>query len=195
VNLIPKQVKSDAGRSWKAAKDDDEDGFEDLPPKIDKAALYSQVLAFMRPGETLTRTLKRLQPCQKSEAERRRERWQAKKQAKKDAEEEAKKKYEETEPESDLVALTGLVDRLVDAGEFEIYGATFEKLRFLLAQQPQPNSAPPTLARDALDIFADDDGDRKPSSAATKPDPATKAESPGACCFVVCSGQTEWLAF
>uniref|UniRef100_A0A915KHM6 GYF domain-containing protein n=1 Tax=Romanomermis culicivorax TaxID=13658 RepID=A0A915KHM6_ROMCU len=176
-------VKGDAGNLWQEPdeKNDVDNQESELSSQIvDKFQIYQQILTFMKPNETVTRSLKRL-GSGKSASEVRKERWRQKKeQAKLEKEvssngnttdlsspNEMKNTQISTLDQNPVVVLTSLVDQLVSEGEFEVYGWTFEKFSFILEKEQKRletverlNSKETVADKsknddDALDMFAD----------------------------------------
>ncbi|KAL1242075.1 CD2 antigen cytoplasmic tail-binding protein [Trichinella spiralis] len=106
------KVKKDAGHLWdteEQAYNLQADGAGDSasPSPVDRMEIFANILEFMKPGETVTRTLKRLGGNKSSIESRQRRR-------------------------TNVIKLTELVNLLVSDGLFEVYGYTYEKFNFEL---------------------------------------------------------------
>ncbi|XP_041092878.1 LOW QUALITY PROTEIN: CD2 antigen cytoplasmic tail-binding protein 2 [Polyodon spathula] len=100
---------------------EEEDSEEEALGQADRKALIQGMIRLMLPGETVVNALRRLGGLKK---ERTRQ-WRKKKGGE---EEEEEGKKSEGGDKALLERLTGLADRLVACGEYEIYQHTFEKL-------------------------------------------------------------------
>lgn len=137
----PKQVIEDSRGS---------EGSED-EEKVDALALYGEMLEIMQPGETVLACIKRL-------GGRKREstinRWKKKKQ-----EQDEPDSTKEVVPKEQLLRMTELADRLVSAGDMDIYQQTYERLKFLRERQQQAKeatAATTSVEGSSFDMFADD---------------------------------------
>ncbi|KAG1667080.1 CD2 antigen cytoplasmic tail-binding protein 2 [Nymphon striatum] len=120
----------------------------------DKIPVYLQMLDLMKPGEDSLKSIKRLGGSgnQGSASSR----WLKKKKKISD-----KKDGGSSSNTENLENLTSLADRLLQAGEYEIYQYTFEKISFIVKcfnekiEASKTHIPEGTIDDDALDIFAD----------------------------------------
>lgn len=102
---------------------EDSDSEEETLGQPDRKALIQGMIGLMLPGETVANALRRLGGLKKEGTRQ----WRKKKGGEEE-EEDGKKKKSEGGDKALLERLTGLADRLVACGEYEIYQHTFEKL-------------------------------------------------------------------
>lgn len=136
------KVKRAAGQKWATAADDPASpstSAAQAPEPLNRTVTYRALLGHMRPGESVTKTLRRL-GGKETAAEARKRRWQAKK---------AKAAAEDAAEASALDVFTALVDALVSDGDMEAYGFTYEKIAHDVAAAEAAKT--PGLAEDADD--------------------------------------------
>ncbi|ESO96291.1 hypothetical protein LOTGIDRAFT_144141 [Lottia gigantea] len=129
-----------------------EEDSDDEDEPIDKIKIYKEMLSLMEPGESVTKSLRRL-GGNKGKIQLASQRWKAKKQKGSD-----KPSAEETANKEKLLSLTSLANSLISEGDMETYELTFEKINYLIKPKvgkekfdiPQDADAD-----DALDMFAD----------------------------------------
>ncbi|MGH0175989.1 UNVERIFIED_CONTAM: hypothetical protein FKN15_075334 [Acipenser sinensis] len=103
---------------------EDSDSEEETLGQPDRKALIQGMIGLMLPGETVANALRRLGGLKKEGTRQ----WRKKKGGEEEEEDGKKKKKSEGGDKALLERLTGLADRLVACGEYEIYQHTFEKL-------------------------------------------------------------------
>lgn len=139
---------------------------------VDRTEVYRGILLFMQPGETITKSLKRLGGNRNTNSARQ-QRWKEKKQKKNEqnvVDSDATVAVQSEEPPAvvdknadDVIKLTEFVDKLVSEGEFEIYGYTYEKLKYEVEKRDNLEKFREGLSKkaeitnddDELDMFAD----------------------------------------
>lgn len=126
------------------SESDDEEDF-------DEKAVYTEILSFLKPGETIAKALKRL-GGNKGKIQSSSQRWKAKKQ----------KTPNDTggpleEDKQKFLKLTELADKVMSTGNMEVYEMTYEKVNFLLKKfEPSKTEIPEDMDNDdALDMFAE----------------------------------------
>jgi len=125
------------------AEEEKEESFQELGLK-EKNILFMQMLEFMKSGETVLKTIKRLGKTSGGQAvsQSASQRWSKKKITNQESASvnEADKKALET--------LTSLANKFIEMGFYDIYEETYEKLVL--------KTAPPKIAEDEFDMFADE---------------------------------------
>ncbi|KRX52441.1 CD2 antigen cytoplasmic tail-binding protein 2 [Trichinella sp. T9] len=149
------KVKKDAGHLWdteEQAYNLQADGAGDSasPTPVDRMEIFANILEFMKPGETVTRTLKRL-GGNKSSIESRQRRWKMKKNC-----DEASTSATVSQDEQNVIKLTELVNLLVSDGLFEVYGYTYEKFNFELKSNQNLKNQEDESKSSTLDMFSED---------------------------------------
>ncbi|KAL4223007.1 CD2 antigen cytoplasmic tail-binding protein 2 [Mactra antiquata] len=131
------------------------DDSDDEPERLDLKSIYSQMLEYLKPGETITKALRRL-GGNKGKPMSSAQRWKAKKQKTEETEEDEKA----AKDRENFLALTGLADKVLQDGNMEVYEMTLEKLNYELKKFDKGNKRVTVPADatddDALDMFADD---------------------------------------
>ncbi|KAK1798367.1 hypothetical protein P4O66_007834, partial [Electrophorus voltai] len=152
------EAEEERQREERQGDDDDDDEEEEEEPQEDPLAKYNHhqlieaVVGLLLPGETVSTALRRLGGLggQKKKGRLREEG---------EAGQEAEKGEEPNRDTEKLERLTALADRLVGAGEYEIYQQTYEKLAYKLKGMQQRQVAKPRAKKeedeDELDMFAD----------------------------------------
>ncbi|XP_077996315.1 CD2 antigen cytoplasmic tail-binding protein 2-like [Glandiceps talaboti] len=132
---------------------------------LDEHKVYSEILTYLNPGESIAKGIHRLGGGKSGGSSSRK--WQAKKQKTEDTEEQKAKKEE-------MLKLTGLVDQLVQRGQYDAYTYTYERIQHTVkskkSTKPTKDNDGDHDSDDALDMFADEIDDKKIS---------TKAEANG----------------
>ena len=140
---------------------------DDEPEAIDKINIYKEMIALMKPGETVAKSLRRLGGGKAGiSAASASQRWKTKRakstEGQENKEEDEQKQAEEAQRKADMLQLTGHADKLLQHGNLEIYQDSFEKLSFLIKTAEEKVTATRvaipagTDTDDALDMFADD---------------------------------------
>ena len=149
-------------RHAKMFNSDDEDDDDD--PTFDKISIYKDILTYVKPGETVTKAIKRLGGSKQTKS------WAAKKKQQRNNEPEV----EEGVDKEAMLKLTELVDKLSQRGEYDIYTYSYEKLTYCVREaenQATSVTVPDgTSADDALDMFADNIDDKTESTTASNTD-------------------------
>merc|ERR1712142_439936 len=102
---------------------------EEEEPLRTVVQVMQDMLAIMKPGEHVLKTLRRLGGNKKPMSSA--ERWKKKKQKQKEgAKEEEEVDAKAAEDAANLLKLTGLADELLQRGDFQVYEKTYEKLKF-----------------------------------------------------------------
>lgn len=120
---------------------------------------FSQMLDYVKPGESIAKALRRL-GGKKGKQISTSQRWKAKKQKKEDQTSEADAQIQKDK--EDFLNLTGLADQILQSGNMEVYEMTYEKLNYELKKFENPSEKEKldipegTNDDDALDMFADD---------------------------------------
>lgn len=170
------------------SESDDEEDF-------DEKAVYTEILSFLKPGETIAKALKRL-GGNKGKIQSSSQRWKAKKQ----------KTPNDTggpseEDKQNFLKLTELADKVMSTGNMEVYEMTYEKVNFLLKKfEPSKTEIPEDMDNDdALDMFADNfdkesgtkedssKGSEEPKSEHKENNSSSKTGMCNTCTFVVYS--------
>lgn len=129
------------------------------PEPVDVKSIYSQMLDYIKPGESVAKALRRLGGSKGKQVSSS-QRWKAKKQKTENQATEAEAQIQKDK--EDFLKLTGLADQIVQSGNMEAYEMTHEKLNFELKKSEKPsdkerlNIPEGTDEDDALDMFADD---------------------------------------
>lgn len=141
-------------RVQERAKKDNEgdDSSNDEEEQLDETQIYKELVELMKPGETITKTLRRYGG--KGGSLSASQRLKLKKQniqQKDDRSEEDKKNMEK---------VTELADRLISNGKMDTYELSYEKLNYLINKQPESENSRTVIPEgvtddDALDMFAD----------------------------------------
>lgn len=146
-------------KDTKKGNDDKTSEPEDVP-ELDRHSSYTQMLALLQPGESIMKALRRLGSGRMLSASQRLKAKKQKQQGQSSSTEQS------TEDKENFSKLTGLADQILQAGDMEIYEATFEKITFDLksVQEKSNSNTSKKKADSVLDMF-DDDADGKPSEA------------------------------
>ena len=126
----------------------DEDSAEVGRPENE---ILKEILAFLKPGETVTKGLRRLGGKKSTPGNRRK--WEKKKDK-----EETKEGEGSEENKEEMLKLTGLADELVSNGNYEAYQYTYERISHLLKMEEEKNKK---KEEDAFDMFAEDVDEKK----------------------------------
>ena len=118
--------------------------------------ILQEILPFLKPGESITKGLRRLGGKKSTPGNRRR--W------KKDKEEEKKEGEGSEENKEEMLKLTGLVDELVSNGIYEAYQYTYERISHHLKQEEEKEKK---KEEDAFDMFAEDVDEKKLNTQST----------------------------
>lgn len=207
------QIKKDAGGLWQGETEGGDQEASRSPGRVDRADIYENILQYLQPQETITKALRRLGGS-RTMADVRQARWKEKKSLKPPAPEGEKEETETKETQDDeqkasssvaettalpldekaaaVVKLTELVDSLVNEGEFEVYGYTYEKISHELEKYRKLKVAKDSAGKAteekkpieqgdddaALDMFADEIDEKKlqEESAAKQKEPEQKAD-------------------
>ncbi|XP_060579134.1 CD2 antigen cytoplasmic tail-binding protein 2 homolog isoform X4 [Ruditapes philippinarum] len=151
-NIDWQTIKEREDNKTTEMNDDDSD---DEADKLDLKSMYSEMLTYLKPGETVRKGLRRL-GCKKGKPVSSMDRWKAKKQKKEESEEDK----QAAKDKEDFLTLTGLADKLLQNGNMDVYEMTYEKLTYELKKFDNGKervSVPEKIDDDdALDMFADD---------------------------------------
>ncbi|KAK6050799.1 hypothetical protein COOONC_11697 [Cooperia oncophora] len=145
------KVKERAGDQWEQSNDQD----DDEPPApvlndIRRKEIFSQLIAIVKPNQTVARALTELKKAKGlTAAEERKLRWKAKKEGKAIA---------ESDSQRDTRLISGLADELISAGHMDVYEWTREKIEFLLKKLE-------STAVDSVDMFSDEPATASSTSA------------------------------
>lgn len=130
------------------------------PETLDVKAIYSQMVDYIKPGESVAKALRRL-GGNKGKQMSSSQRWKAKKQKTGSTPSEEEVKIQKDK--EDFLKLTGLADEILQSGNMEVYEMTYEKLNFEIKKSEKPSDKErlnipegAADADDALDMFADD---------------------------------------
>jgi CD2 antigen cytoplasmic tail-binding protein 2 len=159
-----------------AKEDDNEDSEDEVEETVDKIDIYQRILKYLKPGESVTRAIRRLGGSKSSS-----QRWKKTKPG-------AVEKPDGTDKEA-MLELTGLADKLTQIGDYDIYSETFEKLTHSVntgnEAKPKKVEIPAvTNSDDALDMFADDIDEQKTDAANGKTTDENKSEKSNSPHFV-----------
>lgn len=134
-------------KDYEDKMDDSESDEEDF----DEKAVYTEILSFLKPGETIAKALRRL-GGNKGKMQSSSQRWKAKK---------LKTPIDTGGPSEEdkqsFLKLTELADKVMSTGNMEVYEMTYEKVNFLLKKfEPAKTEIPENMDNDdALDMFAE----------------------------------------
>ncbi|XP_070572312.1 CD2 antigen cytoplasmic tail-binding protein 2-like [Ptychodera flava] len=142
----------------------DEENMSDAQEPFDRLKVCSEILKYLKPGESIAKAIHRLGGGKQASSSRK---WQAKKQKTEESEEDKKRK-------EDMLTLTGLVDQLVQRGQYEAYSYTYERIYHTL-QKDQPKK--PKDEDTALDMFAEEIDEEKFKKAGAHSSTANGKES------------------
>ncbi|EYB91450.1 hypothetical protein Y032_0206g1998 [Ancylostoma ceylanicum] len=135
-------VKEKAGDQWEQSNDQDDDDV--APPTLNdirRKEIFTALVSFMKPNQTVAKTLTELKKAKGlSAAEERKLRWKAKKEG---------KTLSETDSQKETQVISGLADELISAGHMDVYEWTREKFEFLLKKLE-------SSAVDSVDMFSDE---------------------------------------
>ena len=115
--------------------------------------IFKEILSFLKPGETITKGLRRLGGKKTTPGSRRR--WDQKKGGDKTDEDKGGNSEENKES---MLKLTELVDELVAGGNYEAYQYTYERISHQLKQEEDKKKK---TDEDAFDMFAAEVDDKK----------------------------------
>ena len=121
------------------------------------------MIALMKPGETVAKSIRRLGGGGKQLSAS--ARWKAKKAAKLDADKDTLDDKQKTADKESMLELTALADKIVSSGKMDIYQDTFEKISYMIKTEEEKAQKEAADSRtvipegteddDALDMFAD----------------------------------------
>ncbi|XP_045625660.2 CD2 antigen cytoplasmic tail-binding protein 2 homolog [Procambarus clarkii] len=143
------KVKHREGDEKKYGSDIDSDADND--DEIDREAadgiiaIYTEILAFLKPGETVAKALKRLGGNKKISSS---QRWKLKKTGNLGSE-------NGDNNMSDILKLTELANKIVTTGNMDVYQETFEMITLKVERSKAPAPKP------AMDMFADEEHKNK----------------------------------
>lgn len=152
---VKKQQKTKETK-WKSPRieDNDEDKMDgddsssdESNRPINKIDSYDRMLDIIKPGETVVKAMRRLGGGTKGRSSAS-SRW-------KKGNVQSTETAESARDSADLDKLTAFADELLAAGEYDIYQATYEKLKHHIAESKKPVTSG-TADDDVLDMFADD---------------------------------------
>ncbi|XP_072035113.1 CD2 antigen cytoplasmic tail-binding protein 2-like [Amphiura filiformis] len=127
--------------------------------------ILKEILEFLKPGETVTKGLRRLGGKKSTPGNRRK--WTVKKD--KDTDNKGESSEENKE---EMLKLTELADELVSNGNYEAYQYTYERISHLLKQEEEKKKK---KEEDAFDMFAEEVDDKKLSTQSSAETSDTKA--------------------
>lgn len=130
-----------AGMEVGGGADEEEEG-DTVVPDVDTLAVYKQILAMLRPGETVVKAVRRLGGGGGGASAS--QRWRKSKKKGSSGEEEEMPVVADKEA---LEKLTGLADQLVSTGDYTVYEDTFEKIKFNIEKEEK--------AREPVDMFSE----------------------------------------
>lgn len=137
-------LKSDKSGESHGLGDSDSDDEEDI--MFDPIPLYKQILEYLKPGETVSKTLCRLGKGKKKLTTA--ERWKKKKEAK-------TQETEEDQNSVNIIKLTELANELLTrTGNMDIYQESYEQIKKKIGQADK--HAHPSKQEAELDMYADD---------------------------------------
>lgn len=129
------------------SSEDEDDPVAELPSKtppvkFDSKSIFKEILAFMLPGESITKTLQRMNKLKMNISSA--QRWKMKKQGK-------------TDDASDRITkLTGLTNEILQkTGNMNVYDLTFDQIQLKLRDANDAKEAGSSKDAD-LDMYADD---------------------------------------
>lgn len=161
-------------------EDKDEDSSDGEETTLDETAIYKELLQILKPGETVTKALRRLGGKGSTLSASQRLKMKKQKLQQKDLPSEDDKK--------NMEQLTELADKLISNGNMDTYELTYEKLNFLVNKAADIEDKSRTVIPegmdddDALDMFAEnfdskDKGDKSVKFAEdTKPETKDTSE-------------------
>lgn len=127
--------------------------------QVDKLMVYKNILEILKPGETVTKAVRRLGGGKTASAS---ERWKKKK-----GQQQTNTQQEEDSSDKEaLERLTGLADQLVSIGDYTVYTDTYEKMKYYIEREEK--------AREPVDMFSEQPVSST-SSAPSAPQPAMDA--------------------
>ncbi|XP_067015388.1 CD2 antigen cytoplasmic tail-binding protein 2 homolog isoform X2 [Anabrus simplex] len=127
------------------AQNEDSDEESSPASPFDHIPVYRQMLELMKPGESVSKSLRRLGGSKTMSAS---ERWRRKKAGLADTSEENRQQV------TDLTELANTV--LTKTGNMDIYQETYEQIDSLVKSSEAKGKAPVKTYEDALDMYADD---------------------------------------
>lgn len=180
-NIDWQQIKQFNKKNKSTGSFEDEESF-------DTRQIYQQMFELMQPGETVLKALRRLGGSKGKPASSI-DRWKNKKQTNKTDNSGAKSAtstntfddVKKREDKENMLRLTGFADKLLNAGQMEVYEMTYEKLYYILKPEVSKfglshDSSKSTAAKETddamLDMFADSIDDKTESNGK----PRTNAE-------------------
>lgn len=122
---------------------DEEDGPDDVTKKFDSLSSFKEILSFMKPQESINKTLQRLNKSKMKVSTQ--QRFKMKKQGIVD------------EASETITKITGLVNEiLTKTGNMNVYELTFEQIESKIKDMSDKSEAGPSQAAPELDMYADD---------------------------------------
>lgn len=127
---------------YKSSSDEDEDVAMNLVTRFDSLSSFKQILAFMKPTESINKTLQRLNKSKMKVSTA--QRFKMKKEGIVD------------QASEDITKITGLVNEiLTKTGNMNVYELTFEQIKLKVKDVSDKSEAGPSSAPE-LDMYADD---------------------------------------
>ncbi|XP_033126622.1 CD2 antigen cytoplasmic tail-binding protein 2-like [Anneissia japonica] len=139
----------EGGEEGAKQKDESKMGGTDQDEDVDELVILKDILVFLKPGETVSKAVRRLGGGKQSSDRR----WQNKKNK-----ERGKIATDAAVNKDEMLKLTELVDELVANGNYEVYQYTYEKISHLLEAKKKKETK---RKADAFDMFADDVDEEK----------------------------------
>lgn len=157
-----KDLKTGQGKedSSEDKMDGDESSSDESNQPVDKIDFYNKMLDIIKPGETVTKAMRRLGGGTKGRSSAS-SRW-------KKGNVQSVETKDSARDSADLDKLTAFADELLAAGEYDIYQATYEKLKHHIDESKKPVTPRAADDDDVLDMFADDIDQSTLSKATTK---------------------------
>ena len=164
------------------ADEDQDSSDDDEPAPVDEIANYKEMIKYMKPGESVSKTIRRLgggkSAISSSSAS---QRWKTKRQKTTDSRDTAS-----AEDKANMLKMTELADLLLQGGNFEVYQDTYEKIQFKINMAEEKSQAGKTVIPedvdddDALDMFASDIDKREAKKEETEAGESSAPESSAA---------------
>jgi CD2 antigen cytoplasmic tail-binding protein 2 len=155
--------KVEEEREWKKGQEKEgEEGDEQasMEDHVDKLLVYKNILDLLKPGETVTKAVRRLGGGKTVSAS---ERWKKKRQQQTSSNDESQ--GEGSSDKEALVRLTGFADQLVSIGDYSVYSDTYEKMKYFIEREEK--------AREPVDMFSEESSSPAAAAASStsKPPP------------------------
>lgn len=145
-------------------EEDDDENEEEDETKGDQTEMFKQIQAYMKPGENILKTIKRLGESSKSSTDggskstaglSASERWLKKKKTDSAAQDRGQQDPERAKADKEaLEKLTGICNHFISRGFYDIYQETYDSIQSKIESSNKPANT--AAQSESFDIFADE---------------------------------------